>query len=208
MSILYENLVRPLTVFLMNKLFVKDIYGLENIPSDSLAIIAANHESYFDFLIIPSILKKRRTHIIAAKELASHPVLGIFAKNDKCVLVNREQPGITFFKESIKVLRRGNLLLVFPEGTRSTDGKVGPWKRAVVELAMLTGAPIIPASIKNSRKILPKGGKIIKLYKCSVKFSSPVTINIERDQKNAKSQIQKTCDSLRKIVIQNLKQMT
>ena len=79
---IYERFVRPVTVNLMNRYFVGKVNGLENLPIDKPAILAANHQSYFDFLIIPSVIKNKRVHIIAAQELASHPFVGVYARND------------------------------------------------------------------------------------------------------------------------------
>ena len=202
----YEAFVRPVTVRLMNRYFVGNVKGLENIPKDKPAILAANHQSYFDFLIIPSVIKDKRVHIIAAQELASHPFVGVYARNDECVLVDRNNPGIKFYKDSIKILKSNNLLLIFPEGTRSADGSISPFKRAFVELARISGAVIIPTAIKGTRDILPKGGKRIKLNKCTVAFGLPVHVDKVVDDKTDKKRLQQISDNIRQTVVDLIKE--
>ena len=203
---IYERFVRPVTVNLMNRYFIEKVNGLENIPTDKPAILAANHQSYFDFLIIPSVITNKRVHIIAAEELASHPFVGIYARNDECILVDRKNPGIKFYKDSIKILKGNNLLLIFPEGTRSEDGSISPFKRAFVELARMSGAVIIPTAIKGTRDILPKGGKRIKLNKCTVAFGKPVHVDRTVADKTAKESLQQISDSIRQTVVNLMKE--
>ena len=169
----------------VNLLWVEKVSGIENIPKRGGAILAANHSSYLDFIIIPSVITKklkRPTYILAARELARHPVVGIFARNDDCILIDRrkagEGPGAGFYKESIKALKQGNLLLVFPEGTRSPDGTIQAWKKGFVKMALNAGVPIIPITLKGTYGILPKGAKFLRFdRKCEVVFHKPVRLD-------------------------------
>ena len=173
----YEKILRPFTVNLIHGLWIKEIKGLENIPENGAAILVANHTSYFDFLIIPSIIKNKQVNIMAAEELVKHPIIGWYVRNDRCILVNRKNPGVSFFKKGLEVLRNGELLLIFPEGSRSPDGKLQSWHRAFVRLALLTKVPIIPIALKGVQKILPKGAKFLSFNKCSVCINSGIDLN-------------------------------
>ncbi|MFA5097559.1 MAG: lysophospholipid acyltransferase family protein [Candidatus Margulisiibacteriota bacterium] len=189
----------------MNRFFVGEVRGIENIPEDRPAILAANHQSYFDFLIIPSVVKSRRVHIIAARELSAHPFVGIYARNDKCILVDRKTPGTKFYKDAIKVLKDNNLLLIFPEGTRSPDGSISSFKRGFVELARIAGAVIVPTAINGTKDILPKGGKKIKLNKSSIAFGKPVDVNDLIPVNAGKKMLQQISEEIRQTVTELIK---
>jgi len=175
-KLFYEAILRPLTIILMNIIWVKKAINSDNIPKTGSAILVANHSSYLDFLIVPSLLK-RRVRIIAAKELTTLPLIGWYARNDDCILVDRTKPGTKYFKNAVKALENGQVLLVFPEGTRSIDGKLGSWKRAFVRLSLMTGAPIIPVAIKGTFEDLPKNGKLKFKKNCIVMFGKPFKID-------------------------------
>lgn len=160
----------------MNIIWVKKIINPENVPKRGPAILAANHSSYLDFLIVPSILK-RRVRIIAAKELTTLPLIGWYARNDGCILVDRTKPGTKYFKNAMNLLENNQVLLVFPEGTRSLDGKLGFWKRAFVRLSLITDAPIIPVAIKGTFEDFPKNGKLKLKKNCEVMFGKPLKID-------------------------------
>jgi 1-acyl-sn-glycerol-3-phosphate acyltransferase len=184
----YEFLLRPFTVLLMNMIWVRKVYGTENIPKTGPVILAANHSSFLDFLIIPSILK-RRVRIVAAKELTKRPMIGWYARNDGCILVDRNNPGTQYYKDSVNTLNNNTVLLVFPEGTRSEDGSLHMWKRGFVKLAIHAHAPIVPVAIKGTYENLPKNGKIRFNKTCKVKFGKPVDLSRYFGKKISKDEL-------------------
>lgn len=193
--------MRPLTVLFMKIFLIRKVYGLERVPKKGPVILAANHSSYLDFLIVPSIVK-RRVKIIAAKELTKHPVLGIFAGYDGCILLDRQNPSPSFFKECLATLKNNGILLVFPEGTRSLDGEVHEWKPAFVDLAIRTDAAIIPIAINGTYEALPKNGKL-KIGKfCDVFFGKAETLSKQEHYSDA--EILKICQNVRENVMKEL----
>lgn len=192
-------------VSLTNLLWVGGTTGLENLPKNGGAIIAANHCSYLDFIIIPSVVTAkigRNASIMAASELTKHPAVGVFARNDDCILLNRNKIGkvleADFFKKGVKALREGKLLLVFPEGTRSLDGSLRLWKPGFVKLAIEARAPIIPTVIKGTFDILPKGHSLPRIGKRSeLAFLKPVSLDQYYAKKPDKSDMLKIAESFR-----------
>lgn len=205
---LYKTFIRPTVVAAVNLLLVNKVTGIENIPRNSGAILAANHFSYLDFIIVPSIITKqikRPTYILAASELTAHPIVGIFARNDDCILIDRtkvgNRPGAEFYKEGLRALEEGQLLLLFPEGTRSPDGTVQPWKKGFVKMAVRAMVPIVPITLKGTYELLPKGGKFINLKKrCEVVIHKPVFLEEYYGTRVDKETAQKTADSIRERV--------
>jgi 1-acyl-sn-glycerol-3-phosphate acyltransferase len=205
---LYRVFIRPAVVKLVNLLWIDKVVGIENIPKDSGAILAANHSSYLDFIIVPSVITekiKRPTFILAAAELTKHPVVGIFARNDDCILIDRtkvaNKPGTQFYKDSLKALEDKRLLLLFPEGTRSPDGAIQPWKKGFVKMAVRARVPIIPITLKGTYELLPKGGKFINFRKrCEVIIHKPIDLQEYFGTRLDKETAQKIADSIREKV--------
>jgi 1-acyl-sn-glycerol-3-phosphate acyltransferase len=203
---IYETLIRPITVILMKVIWIKKIDGLDNIPKIGPVILAANHSSYLDFLIIASIVKRRVT-IIAAKELTKHPILGWYACNDGCILVDRKKLGVNYYRNCLKTLKSNKILLIFPEGTRSVTGSMQEWKQGFVELSIQTNTPIVPVAISGTYENLPKGGRLSFKKICTVTFGDPIypplkanikDINIMLElSNNARKQVQKTLTSIK-----------
>jgi 1-acyl-sn-glycerol-3-phosphate acyltransferase len=205
-------MVRPLTVCAATALFVKSVSGAENIPKDGAAVIVSNHASYLDFILIPSVITKkikRTTTILAAEELTKHPVIGIFARNDNCILLNRNKLGnvleAQFYKKGLKSLRNGELLLVFPEGTRSLDGTIRPWKLGFLKLAIAAKVPIVPVAIKGTFDILPKGKALPKFgQKCQVFIERPIVLDSYYGKKISKDVLEKISESIKRKIVERL----
>ncbi len=210
--LLYWAFVRPTVVAAVNLFWIRELKGIENIPKNGPAILVANHASYLDFLVIPSIISAkigRLTTILAAKELTKHRVLGIFAGNDDCILIDRKslnsQIETKFYKDSLKALKQGKLLLLFPEGTRSLDGKVQPWKPGFVRLASRAGVPIVPIAVKGTFDMLPKGGRFVKFgRKIKVHILKPVNLHKEFGGPLSKVKAKDVSDSIREKVVLSL----
>lgn len=205
-NLLYKFFLKPLTISIVNKFLIKKISGLDNLSKNSPVILAANHSSYLDFLIIPSIIKNRKIYIIAAEELKSTKFFGIYARNDNRIFLNRNKPSHSFFKKAFKTLKHSNCLLIFPEGTRSIDGNVKNFKPTFVKLASISGAPIIPVAIYGTFKLLPKIGSPNLKQKCSVYFYKPISIppNLSKlDAQNYADQIKSRIETLLKNEQQN-----
>jgi 1-acyl-sn-glycerol-3-phosphate acyltransferase len=208
----YRTIIRPLTVKAATRLFVESVSGAENIPKDGAAILVANHASYLDFILIPSIISEktgRSTCILAAEELTKHPVIGVFARNDNCILLNRNKLGnvmeVDFFKKGLKALRDGDLLLIFPEGTRSLDGSVRPWKVGFLKLALAAKVPVIPVALDGTFSILPKGKNFPRLgRKCRVFFERPVSLDQYFGNKPTKEQLEEISEAIKKKIIKRV----
>lgn len=136
--------------------------GAENIPAGP-CIFMSNHQSNFDILALIAILP-RRIYWIAKKELFEIPVFGTSMRRAGYIPLDRSNGRNAFksMKEAAAIICQGKSVVMFPEGTRSTDGQLLPFKRGGFVLAAEAGVPVVPVTINGSGTVNP-GGKI-RLY--------------------------------------------
>ncbi|MDD3013118.1 MAG: lysophospholipid acyltransferase family protein [Candidatus Gastranaerophilales bacterium] len=125
------------------------VYGRENIPKDRSIIIAANHMSYFDPVIV-SLAAKRPIAFMAKEELFSVPVISQIIQILGAIAVNREKLEIATIRSAKAVLTTKWFLGIFPEGTRIRTGKIGDVTRGFGYLAKSTNSEILPLGIVGS----------------------------------------------------------
>jgi 1-acyl-sn-glycerol-3-phosphate acyltransferase len=137
--------------------------AVDEIPPDGPLILAANHASNFDAVVLGSWLTPRlgrRIHWLGKKELFDWPIVGWAAANGGVHPVDRGAADVDAFRLAKRILDEGHVLFVFPEGTRSRDGALHQAQDGVAALALRTGAPIVPLGIAGSNRVWPRGQKI------------------------------------------------
>ena len=142
---------------------VKATGALDEIPREGAVILAANHASNLDAVVIGSWLIPRlgrRIHWLGKKELFDWPVIGWTAAHGGVHPVDRGSADIEAFRLAQRIIDEGNVLFVFPEGTRSPDGTLQEAQDGAAALALRTGAPIIPIAIAGSHRVWPRGQKL------------------------------------------------
>ena len=137
--------------------------AIDEIPREGPVIIASNHASNFDPVVLGAWLTPtlgRRIHWLGKKELFDWPVVGWLARNGGVHPVDRDAADVEAFRLARRILDEGNVLFVFPEGTRSADGALHAARDGVAVLALRTGAPIVPIGIGGSNGVWPRGQKL------------------------------------------------
>jgi len=166
----------PFSMFL-----IKDIKGLNNVPEKGAFIVASNHESYLDPILIPSIFVnhfKRKVHFLAKKELFEGIVGNIFESATGGILLDREKTGKTGLKNALNALKEGKIIGIFPEGTRSLTGKIQIGKTGVARLALWARVPVVPIGINGTFELMPKGKRIPKFKKnVTIRIGKPLYFN-------------------------------
>ncbi len=143
-------------------------WGVERVPAQGPAILAANHQSFLDPPAI-GLAVNRRIVFLAARFYYSLPVLGQAMRLLQAVPVCEESPGHRPLGAMLEALEAGYLVGIFPEGVRSPDGLLGPPHEGVATLALRSGAPVVPVTIAGAhrawpaRRVLPRPARI-KLY--------------------------------------------
>jgi 1-acyl-sn-glycerol-3-phosphate acyltransferase len=134
--------------------------AIDEIPHDGPVIIAANHISNADAVIIGAWLTKslgRRMHWLGKKEMFDWPIVGWVFRNGGVHPVDRGAADVDAFRLAERVLDEGHVLMIFPEGTRSPTGVLQKPKDGLAMLALRTGAPIIPIGIADTDRVWPRG---------------------------------------------------
>lgn len=134
--------------------------AVDAIPREGPVIVAANHASNLDPIVIASSLMPRlgrRLQWLGKKELFSWPILGWVATNGGVHPVDRSTADVEAYRLAKRILDEGHALFVFPEGTRSADGALQEARDGVAVLALRTGAPIVPVGIAGSSGVWPRG---------------------------------------------------
>ena len=135
-----------------------DVSGLERLDPNRAYVFVANHQSIYDIPIIFWSLPYQ-VRIIAKASLGTFPFIGWHLRRTGHMLVDRKNPvrALHVFARASKLMRQGLCLIVFPEGTRSRDGRVAPFKGGSFLLALRTGLPVVPLSVVGSRHVMLKG---------------------------------------------------
>jgi cytidylate kinase len=133
---------------------------LSVIPESGPLIIAANHASSADPVLIGAFLNgrlHRPLNWLGKRELVEMPVIGWFMRQAGIHPVDRATADVEAFRTAIRILESGNILTVFPEGTRSPDGVLQEVREGVAVLALRSGAPVLPVGVADSDKVWRKG---------------------------------------------------
>jgi putative phosphoserine phosphatase / 1-acylglycerol-3-phosphate O-acyltransferase len=151
------------------------VAGAEHLESPRPAVFLLNHQSGVDPMLICALL--RRDFVgIAKREIRRNPVLGPAFAFAGVVFVDRfdRAHAIRDLEPAVDALRRGLSIAVAPEGTRTRDGRLGPFKKGAFRLAAAASVPIVPIVIRNARDVLPAGAWIMTAGRVEVWVQPPI----------------------------------
>lgn len=175
--------------FLYRLFYDFHIEGEENIPQDKPVVLASNHRSYADPVILTMPMRLPVSYM-AKEELFKNKLFGWFIRKLGAFPVSRGSGDMSVIDDSINILNSGRNLVIFPEGTRSKDGKVGKGKTGVAMIAAKSGADVVPCGIVFEgeklhfrSKLTLRFGRPIKAEEIAVEGNSP------RELKDVKKRI-------------------
>ncbi len=152
--------------------------GHKNIPDDSPCIFVANHQSFFDGLFLASLLKfklMRKTYFYAKEKHIRNPFVKFLANRNNIIIMDLNHNLKESIQKMAEVLRKKRNLIIFPEGTRTKDGKMGDFKKTFAILSRELNVPVVPVSISGAFEALPKGSFFPKPFKkIKVEFHQPI----------------------------------
>lgn len=131
------------------------VYGRRNIPSTPGLLVLSNHQSFLDLAFVTTAFNRPFTYI-ARSTLRDHWLYRILTWPFNVIHMDRDQPELGQVKTIIEYLRKGHMLLIFPEGTRTSTGRVGPLKMGFFIMAKRAGVPVIPVKLRGAFKIWPR----------------------------------------------------
>lgn len=164
------------------------VTGLENIPSGGPVVFASNHASQFDIPVLYLALGVQFRFLVK-KELFSIPLFGTAMRRAGYIPIDRSggRAAVLSLKKAAQRIKEGTSIVVFPEGTRSPDGRLQPFKAGGMQLAIQAGCPIVPVAISGSHEVLPKGSLTLKPGLITVAIGKPIDPNGSKDDVTKKT---------------------
>jgi 1-acyl-sn-glycerol-3-phosphate acyltransferase len=169
------RVVRPL----LRIVFRPVVAGLDNVPGDGPVILASNHLSFVDSVLIPLVVPRRVTFLAKAeyfegKGLAS--VLGAFLSAMGHIPVPRteQRAAVAALDVALQTLDEGNAFAIYPEGTRSEDGRLYRGHTGVGWLALNANVNIVPVAVRDTQRIMPVGARLPRIVRPGVTFGKPI----------------------------------
>jgi len=156
------------------------VEGLEHVPDEGPAVLASNHLSYADWLFMPLTLSRRVSFVAKAEYFTGPGVKGWLQKRffSGAGQIPIDRSGVDAAAGALmsakKVLARGELFGIYPEGTRSHDGRLYRGKVGVARLALETGVPVIPVAVVGTDEVAPPGKKFGRVTRPVVRFGPPL----------------------------------
>lgn len=171
--------------------------GKDRIPRKGAVVIAANHRSYLDPIVL-ALLVPRRMNFMAKEELFRSPIFGYLITKLGAFPLKRGKMDKAAYKRALQVLKEGKILILFPEGTRSRTGRLGKLREGPVRMALYSQVPLIPVVIKGTEKVLPPGAKFIRRGKIKIKVGEPLFFSqfFEKGEEKIKIILQKLRESM------------
>lgn len=176
-----------------------ELYGMDHIDLNKSYVFTGNHQSHIDVVAVFSILPLT-VRYIAKKELFKFPVFGWAMSAAGIIKVDRSnrEKAIKSIEKAGQTIKNGVSVILFPEGTRSSDGEIHAFKKGAFVLASKSKVPVIPISISGTRNILKKHSLSLKPGKVKIVFSKPIeSTNYNMDDR------EKFANDVRKVIIEN-----
>jgi 1-acyl-sn-glycerol-3-phosphate acyltransferase len=201
------KLTRFVVAAVFNLYFRTEYVGIENVPPEGAMIVAPNHVSYLDPIWV-SIPFERPLRYMTWDKMTGLPLLGSLMRAYGAFPVNIESASgdRAALRQSLKHLRAGGGLMIFPEGARTRDGKLMAFKPGVIRLALDTGVPIVPVTIIGGYKTYSPHHIVPRPYKVKVIYHEPIKLCPPPDDAQLKDYLREEVERLRMIVASALPQ--
>ena len=177
--------------------WIKKIEGLENVPAEGLMIIASNHQSYFDFICFTAV-SPRRVRYLAAEKFYKSKIWRLLMNLTGQIKVDRTQHDKSEVYEAVhSALKQGQMIGIFPEGTRSSDGEIKKPFTGVAKFALKEKVPVIPVGLIGTYEIMSRHDKFPKLKKKAViKIGKPLYFQEYYDKENSDKEFKEVTDKI------------
>ncbi|MET9745528.1 lysophospholipid acyltransferase family protein [Streptomyces ardesiacus] len=187
---------------LLRVVFRPRIEGLDHVPDSGAAIVAGNHLSFSDHFLMPAVLKRRITFLAKAEYFTGPGLKGrltaFFFRSAGQIPVDRsgKEAGRAAIREGLGVLGRGELLGIYPEGTRSHDGRLYKGKVGVAVMALRARVPVVPCAMIGTFEAQPPGRKIPRLHPVVIRFGEPLDFSRYAGMEGEKAVLRAVTDEI------------
>ncbi|MER6844137.1 lysophospholipid acyltransferase family protein [Streptomyces platensis] len=177
---LYQVLKYLLLGPLLRLVFRPRIEGLEHVPEEGAAIIASNHLSVVDSFVMPAIVPRRVTFLAKVEYFTGPGLKGrltaAFFRGVGQIPVDRSggRAAQAALSSGLAVLRKGRLLGIYPEGTRSHDGRLYKGRTGVASMAVTAGVPVVPCAMIGTFEAQPTGRRLPRAMRITIRFGAPL----------------------------------
>ena len=150
------------------------VEGREHVPAEGGFLVVCNHQSFLDIPIVAAALSRRHVSFVARETLANFAPLAWLMRRCGAVLIRRGVADRRALNEMIEHLRAGDVVCVFPEGTRSPDGRLGTFLPGALFAARRARVPILPAGIRGACDAMPRDAKLPRPRRVGIRFGEPI----------------------------------
>lgn len=173
-------LTRTVLAPLARLIYRPTIEGRENIPRTGPLLLASNHLSFIDSFVIPLVAPRRVVFLAKSEYFTGHGIRGLWMRwlftAMGAVPVRRGTHGAAqeALDSALEVLKEGLAFGIYPEGTRSRDGRLYRGRTGVAWLALTAGCPVVPVALSGTQDIQPVGSRVPRIRKVTVRFGKPL----------------------------------
>lgn len=168
------DVLRLLLQFLGVCLYGLRVVGREHWPAAGGGLVCANHQSMFDPPLV-GLTCQRRMNYLARDTLFRVPILAPLIKFLDAIPIDREGGGLAGLKETLRRLKAGELVLIFPEGTRTSDGEVSPLKPGFIAVSRRGRVPLVPVGIDGAYQAWPRTSRFPRFGRIAVAIGEPIS---------------------------------
>lgn len=172
-----------------------EVSGREHVPDTGGVLLFANHTSYADPPIVGAACP-RPVNFMAKAELFRIPVLSGFIARTHAFPVQRGAADQPALRRAVRLLESGEVLLIFPEGTRSHHGRLTDFELGSGFVALAADAAVVPLGIDGADRLLPRGKPVLLPAKLRVRFGPPVDLSRYRTQRRSRDVLGKVCEEM------------
>ncbi|MDF5758029.1 lysophospholipid acyltransferase family protein [Spongiactinospora sp. TRM90649] len=163
----------------LHLLWRPELTGTEHVPATGPAILASNHLSVLDSTFLPLMLPRKVTFLAKSEYFTGNPITAAYMRATGQISVDRDSAAGAqgVLDAAVRVLEAGDLFGIYPEGTRSPDGRLYRGKIGVAWLTLKTGIPVIPVAMFGTEKVLPPGTTVPRFSKIGISLGAPMTFS-------------------------------
>jgi 1-acyl-sn-glycerol-3-phosphate acyltransferase len=170
----WHDLCRWLCKVFCRVFFSMQVSGLENVPLEEPFVLLCNHQSYLD-PVFCGISLKRRLYYVARDSLFKNPIFGRLLLSVRVIPIQRGSADLSAIRKVIEKLKTGQPVCLFPEATRTSDGKISALKPGVGLLSRRSQSPVIPAVVEGAFECWPRNKKIFSPGRIILCYGRPIS---------------------------------
>jgi 1-acyl-sn-glycerol-3-phosphate acyltransferase len=198
---IFKGLLKPLLL----ATYDLRVEGLENVPKKGPAIIAANHLSFLDSFFIPLMIKRRKVTYLAKADYFNSWKTAWFFRMVGQIPIERDDKSQAreALDAGVDVLKSGKLLGIYPEGTRSPDGRLYRGRTGVARIALAAGVPVVPCGLSGTEEVMPKNAKRPHLRHVTivVRFGKPLDFSASAGKERDRNVLRTVTDEVMNAIV-------